>query len=167
MRSKVRLSVFASVLTIVVTALLLWGCIYTFQDKKTFFTLLAVTVIIIFSALLCAPVEINADDEKVTVKSMLKKHRIPMKLIESVEDYKPVLGSNSLATYRFRVLASGGYMGYWGVFYDGDIGRYAAYFGKASDCFLLRLKNGDKYVLGCINPEEMMNYIQKHISEKK
>ena len=33
------------------------------------------------------------------------------------------------------------YMGYWGV-YRGYIGRYIAYYGKASDCFLINMKNG-------------------------
>ena len=46
-----------------------------------------------------------------------------------------------------RLFGSGGFFGYWGIFKEGDVGRYAAYFGKASDCFLVRMKNGDKYVV--------------------
>ncbi len=56
-------------------------------------------------------------------------------------------------------------MGYWGMFKEGDIGHYTAYYGKASDCFLVRLDNGDKYVLGCKNPDEMIAYIKRMISE--
>ena len=54
-------------------------------------------------------------------------------------------------------------MGYWGLFREGDVGRYMAYYGKASDCFMIRMKNGDKYVLGCKNPGEMVEYIKSFI----
>ena len=49
------------------------------------------------------------------------------------------------------------------IFKEGDIGRYYAFYGKASDCFLIRLKNGDKYMLGCENPAEMVRYIRSQI----
>jgi hypothetical protein len=38
-----------------------------------------------------------------------------------------------------------------------------AYYGKASDCFLLRLDNGKQYVLGCKDADAMVDYIQKQI----
>jgi hypothetical protein len=38
-----------------------------------------------------------------------------------------------------------------------------AYYGKASDCFLIRLDNGKKYVLGCKDADAMVDYIQKQI----
>ena len=34
---------------------------------------------------------------------------------------------------------------------------------KASDCFLVRMKNGDKYVIGCADSSEMVNYIKRQI----
>ena len=61
-----------------------------------------------------------------------------------------------------RIFGSEGYIGYWKV-YRGSIGRYIAYYGKASDCFLINMKNGGKYVLGCENPEEMVNFINSKI----
>ncbi len=41
------------------------------------------------------------------------------------------------------------------------------FFGKASDCFLVKMKIGDKYVLGCDNPQKIVDYIesQKSIME--
>ncbi|MCM1349257.1 MAG: hypothetical protein NC338_07590 [Firmicutes bacterium] len=46
------------------------------------------------------------------------------------------------------------------LFKEADVGRYYAFYGKASDCFLIRMKNGDKYVLGCENPGAMVDYIK-------
>lgn len=56
-------------------------------------------------------------------------------------------------------------MGYWGIFREGDIGRYMACYGKGSDCFIIHLDNGDKYLLGCRNPEEMAAYIRSLIKK--
>lgn len=76
--------------------------------------------------------------------------------IDNVELFQPTMGA-------IRIFASGGFMGYWGMFREGDIGRYYAFYGKASDCFLIRMKNGDKYVLGCDNPSHMVAFIRSQI----
>ena len=75
-----------------------------------------------------------------------------MRMVENVDLFQPTMGT-------YRLFGSGGFMGYWGLFREGGIGRYAAYYGKASDCFLVKLRNGDKYVLGCTNPSGMVAYI--------
>ena len=80
-----------------------------------------------------------------------------MSRIVSVERFNPTMGAK-------RILGSGGFMGYWGIFREGDVGRYTAYYGKASDCFMLRLDNGDQYVLGCRRSDEMIEYIRSQIS---
>jgi len=77
--------------------------------------------------------------------------------VNSVELFKPTMGA-------IRVCASGGFMGYWGIFKEGDIGKYTAYYAKASDCFLVRLNNGDQYVLGCKVPYKMVDYIKSQIN---
>ena len=86
----------------------------------------------------------------------MRKQRLMMRNVESVELFQPTMGA-------IRIFGSGGYMGYWGIFRESDIGRYVAYYGKASDCFLVRMKNGDKYVLGCENPRPMVNDISSQI----
>lgn len=53
-----------------------------------------------------------------------------MRDIERVELFQPTMGA-------IRIFASGGFMGYWGVFRESDIGRYYGFYGKASDCFLV------------------------------
>lgn len=92
------------------------------------------------------------------MRSPLKVRRINLENIVSIEQFQPTLGA-------IRICGSGGFMGYWGIFKEGDIGRYYAFYGKSSDCFLIRMKNGDKYVLGCEKPEDTVNYILSEIGK--
>lgn len=89
------------------------------------------------------------------VHSPLQKHVITVRNIASIELFQPTMGA-------IRVFGSGGFMGYWGIFREGDVGRYMAYYGKASDCFLIRMKNGDKYVIGCNNPSIIVEYLKQN-----
>ena len=161
MESKVKLSTYSLILTLLVTAvligavaLLLWN-----GENKGF-----IAAILLFFALLSGwlygPVSIAANDKNVIIKSLMRRQRLQISKIQSVELFQPTMGS-------IRIFASGGYMGYWGIFREGDIGRYVGYYGKASDCFLIRMKNGDKYVLGCENPADMVDYINSRIKLNK
>ncbi len=157
MKKKVCSSSFSWVLTAVLLAGTIAGCVYMRHEPWGLYVLLAILVILIASTLFYAPLAIAADDENVTVVSAVKRHRIPLRDIASVKLFQPTMGA-------VRVCGSGGFMGYWGLFREGDIGRYFAYYGKASDCFLVVLRNGRKYVLGCEEPAEMVSYIAARIN---
>lgn len=152
MKSKVKLSLYSSLLTIIITGVIIGGCIATFHQRPAFFIGLAILLVLLTVGLMYAPTAIMADSRHITVCGILKKRRILTRDVESVSLFQPTMGA-------IRLCASGGYMGYWGLFREGDIGRYMAFYGKASECFLIRMKNGDKYVLGCENPEGMVEYI--------
>ena len=156
MKSKINLSLFSILLTAAVFLLLYIGCFATLHEKTTFFTLLAIYIILTACALLYGAAYIKTTPEYVIMGSLLKSRKIPVRNIESVELFQPTLGA-------YRLFASGGFLGYWGIFREGDIGRYYGFYGKASECFLIRMKNGDKYVLGCDNPSAMVEYIRSLI----
>ena len=63
-----------------------------------------------------------------------------------------------------RLFGSGGWFGYYGWFSERDLGKYFAYYGKSSDCFLVRLKDGRQYMLGCNDAQEVVKYIEARIS---
>ena len=156
MKSKINLSLFSILLTAAVFLFFLIGCIATLHEKTTFFTLLAIYIILIICALFYGVAYIETTPESVIMGSILKSRKIPVRNIESVELFQPTLGA-------YRLFASGGFLGYWGIFREGDIGKYYGFYGKASECFLIRMKNGDKYVLGCDNPSAMVEYIKSQI----
>ena len=156
MKSNVQLSKYAFILTLIINIVLIICCVSLFQETPGFWIVLSILLVFLIFGLLYGPTQIVANPEYVIVKSYLRKHKILVRNIESVELFQPTMGA-------IRLCASGGYFGYWGLFREGDIGRYAGYYGKSSDCFLIKMKNGDKYVLGCKNPEEMVEYIQSQI----
>lgn len=156
MTSRVRLSTFALIVTFIIDVAMVFVCIVTFHERVTFLTLLFLFLFLIISALIYSPLSISADDRYVTVNSILKKHRLRIDQIASIELKQPSMAAR-------RLFAAGGYMGYWGVFRDGELGQYIAYYGRGSDCFLIRMKNGDNYLLGCDNQIEMVNYISHKV----
>ena len=158
MKSRIAYSRFAALLTAIVSVILLVACVLTVQEKPAFFALLVIFLISVVSALFYGAFYIEADAANIIMGSVFKRKRIPMREVVSVELFQPTMGA-------IRIFGSGGYMGYWGIFREGGIGRYYAFYGKASDCFLVRTKNGDKYVLGCSNPEKMVDYINSQIAK--
>ena len=157
MRSKIAFSRFASILTAVLFVLLFVGCIASIHNKTSFVMILSVYFVLIVCALFYGTAYVEATPDKIILGSLLRRKTILMRDVAGVELFQHTMGA-------IRIFASGGFMGYWGFFKEGDLGRYYAFYGKSSDCFLVRLKNGDKYVLGCTNPESMVDYIKSQIS---
>ena len=157
MKSKVKLSAFSKIITILIFALLGAISLYiAFMGETKDYIVLIIFLFLIIPSLYYSPTSIKVDDANITVKTYLRNHRIPLSDVKSVEPYLPWIGS-------WRICASGGLMGYWGIFRGMDIGNYVAYYGKSSECFLVRMKNGEKYVLGCENPYKIIDYINSKI----
>lgn len=104
------------------------------------------------------PLSIAADEHSIYINRSLKVKRIPIAEVKSVRLCPPTMGA-------IRVCGSGGFLGYWGWFKERDLGKYFAYYGKASDCFLIELSDGHKYMLGCKNAPEMVEFIAKQLKK--
>lgn len=157
MESKVKLSSFSLGLTVILTAMIFIAVTFFLWNHVEKGVIGAIILFfMLISGFLFGPVSIAANDENVIITSYLRRQQIDISNIKSVELFQP-------AVLSIRIFGSGGYMGYWGIFRESIIGRYVAYYGKPSDCFLIIMKNGDKYVLGCEDPEKMVNYIKSKI----
>ena len=154
--SKVRLSNYACAITWIINVVLIVCCVLTSGETLGFWSVGSILICLLIVGLLFGPTRIIADYDYVIVKSRFLKYRIAVSDIESVELFQP-------GKAAYRLCASGGYFGYWGLFREKDVGKYVGYFGNISDCFLIKTKNGDKYVLGCNNPAEMVTYIHSLI----
>lgn len=99
------------------------------------------------------PLSIGADRYAIYINRSLRIKAIPMREVKSVRICHPTMGA-------VRICGSGGFMGYWGWFRERDLGRYFAYYGRSSDCFLVELHSGRKYILGCRNASQMVEYIR-------
>jgi len=60
-----------------------------------------------------------------------------------------------------RTFASGGFFGYFGKFRSPKLGKYNMYAGtmKTSNLLVIKLKNGNKYVISPIGREDFLHYV--------
>lgn len=159
MKQSVKFSTYSILLTCLSLAVTVFFCVYWFDKSgKEFWawTLLVLMVVLCSSALYFAPNAVSADDKQLTVHRLLRDRKIPYGEISSIRLYPPTMAEK-------RLLGSGGCFGYWGWFADREIGKYFAYYGKASDCFLVTLKDDRQYIIGCNNPGQMVDYISERL----
>lgn len=159
MTSRVLYSAFSWAITVITTVGLIVCMVFCYHVPAAFFILLAVLLLLYIPALFFNPTYISADAEEISIHSPFKNRTIPMAEVIEVKRYKPLPST-------IRICASGGFLGYWGTFRDCEIGTYKGFWGKDDDCFLLTLRNGKKYLLGCTDPDEMTVYIQTLINSK-
>lgn len=161
MKKSVVISTFCLILTILTVVLLIGIWLYTFNNGAPVIGIISLTVLLLLffvAALFYSPLSISADDDAVRIHRLLKTKSIPYSEIETVMLCPPTMSER-------RLCGSGGFFGYWGWFREPSIGKYFAYYGKASDCFLVRLKNGSQYLLGCKDKGDMVDYISRHLPE--
>ena len=139
----------------ILIGLLLWQFKRT-GDELYAWMLLVIMVAWSFCVLFYTPMSISVNDRELSINRSLKIKTIPLNEISDVRLSQPTMGER-------RICGSGGFFGYWGWFSQRDIGRYFAYYGKASDCFLVTLKDGRKYMLGCKDAPEMVAAIQSRL----
>lgn len=159
MESKVRLSAFSSILTLIVTVVLIAASVMLlWKGEWGGYFVAAIQIVMLIAGGVYGPLSVSADDNAVTVHSLFRSHHFPISNIAEVERFQPTMGA-------IRLIGSGGFMGHWGIIREGDVGKYVACYGKSSECFMLKLKNGEQYVLGCENPDAMVAYIKSRVQK--
>lgn len=155
MKRKVRFSIFSSVITLGCFAIFIAG--FGVLSEGWSFYFYGVTIVgVCLLGLYYSPISLRVTDTAVEVMRSLKIKEIPFSDVKEVRLLSPTMGA-------IRLCGSGGFMGYWGWFREGDLGKYFAYYGKASDCFLVVLKNGRKYMLGCKDAPEVVEVIRERM----
>lgn len=158
MKQKVRLSTYSLVITLISMIVLIAVTVMEMKrgQDAVGYVFAGMLVFISLMALFYSPVSVSVDERDLRINRVLRSTVIPIADIESVKMCAPTMGAR-------RVCGSGGWFGYWGWFTEGDTGRYFAYFGRSSDCFLVRLKNGRRYMLGCDNPGAVVAYVEEKL----
>ena len=158
MKKTVQFSTFSIVTTIVSFAIIIGLGIYLLDKGETVaaYVDFAIVIFLSMAALFYAPLGLTLTDTTLEINRSLRIKTLPLKDIEFIKLCPPSMGA-------LRICGSGGYLGYWGWFSERDLGKYFAYYGKASDCFLVTLKDGRKYMLGCKDAPEMVSAIQSKL----
>lgn len=162
MKSKVEFSttsILISTLVILLFAAILFFFIYRHDAFLICFQTAFIAVMAI-GALWYSPMYISVDNDALSIHRSLRIKDIPLNEIASIRLCPPTMGEQ-------RICGSGGFFGYWGWFGERDLGRYFAYYGKASDCFFVTLKNGRKYMLGCSDPDAVVAAIEAKIDKAR
>lgn len=154
MKNKVKYSVFSLAMTAIVIILSIIGIISLRHNTDEQILFCVIMGLAIISGLYFCPVSVEANKDGIKLHRLLSRPKFfALDDIQSVDTCYPSAGG-------LRLCGSGGCFGYWGYFSDIMIGTYFGYYGKRSSCFLVKLKNGRQYVLGCENPAEMVGYIK-------
>lgn len=156
MKQKVNLSGFSLIFSFACLAILLWVLNYA-RTLATVITIGVLIGVLIFMMFFYMPLSVSATPEAIIVNRTLKKKMIPINEIAEIRLCPPTMAANVL-------IGSRGFCGYWGWFRERDLGRYFAYYGKSSDCFLIILKDGRKYIIGCEDPGDIVRYVENRMS---
>ncbi len=158
-KKRVELSSYCWIISALSTALMCGVFVYALKrpDNGLAVWILGAAIVVLFLFTLCyMPLSISVDKESLNIDRPLKIKSIPLPEITDVRMCAPTMGT-------IRICGSGGWFGWYGWFSEKDLGKYFAYYGKASDCFLVTLKNGKKYMLGCKDAPEMVKAINNRI----
>ncbi|MDE6611673.1 MAG: PH domain-containing protein [Muribaculaceae bacterium] len=161
MTKKVKYSSATIAWTLLLIAAYAATAIYFVKREDTIVWVGLIVVISVWNifALLYAPLSVSVDANTLNIYTVLRRKRIRIADIASAELCTPTMAEK-------KILSSGGYFGYWGWFSERDLGKYFAYYGKSSDCFLVRLRNGRQYMLGCDEPGAVVDCIKAQIAVK-
>lgn len=160
MKKRVELSSYCLIISSLSTAVMCGVFVHAAKqpENDTAVWILAGAIVMLFLfTLLFMPLSISVDNYSLNINRPLKIQSIPLSEIAEVMQCQPTMGAK-------RICGSGGWFGWYGWFSEKDLGRYFAYYGKASDCFLVTLKDGRKYMLGCKDAPEMVGNIKDMIS---
>lgn len=160
MKQKVKISLYSLIVTLAALTIYAFVISIALQRNEMISFWIATTamIAIVVGSLFYMPLSVTVDDRRLKVRRPLKSKIISLDDIEIVEQLSPTMNER-------RIFGSGGWCGYWGWFKENDLGKYFAYYGKSSDCIFLRLKNGKQYMIGCENPEKVIEIIRKKIPQ--
>lgn len=157
LKKRVKLSTWGIILTIVTIALLIGICIWQYNrsdNEVMCWLLLGIIVVWGSFTLYYCPIYVKLTDDSIDVETPIRVRSFSLSEIENVKICEPTMS-------EMRICGSGGFLGYWGWFREPSIGKYFAYYGKASQTFLIRLKSGRQYMLGCLDSREMAEELIK------
>ncbi|MCM1356302.1 MAG: PH domain-containing protein [Staphylococcus sp.] len=157
MKNKVKYSTYSLVATAVVVLLTIVGTISLLDDTDRLIRFLLIMGTATLAGLYYCPKSVEADGNGVAIRRILGgTKRFAYDSILSADTCYPSAGG-------LRLCGSGGYFGYWGYFNDIMIGTDFGYYGSRSHCFLLKLRDGKQYVVGCEDASAMVSHINKYL----
>ena len=163
MKKRVDISTWGAIFTILAVGSVTCTCILQFKRTEVeawVWVLLGFIILWGFLTLFFSPMYVRLTDNSLNVETSLRVKSFPLDEIVAVKICPPTMAEK-------RMLGSRCTFGYWGWFREPSIGKYFAYYGKASQTFLIRLKSGKQYMLGCRDSREMAEALADQLNRNK
>lgn len=161
MKSTVKISTKSIVVTAIYFIIVTGVCLFMFDRhgaEAYVWVLFAIVCTLGALCLFYCPMYVEVDDKNLSVGRSLRIKEVPLSEIASVELWTPT-GREQ------RIYANGGVgFGYWGWYSAPGIGKYFAYYGEPDNCFMVTLRDGRHYLLGCSDAREMVDALSARIS---
>jgi hypothetical protein len=107
------------------------------------YSLFSVLVISLLSGLFFAPIYIEVNERRITIKKPISSINIPLDRVMSV---KPIKSEDIKGA--IRTFGSGGYCGFVGYFSNRRLGNFVMYATERKNLYLVRT-TGKSYVISC------------------
>ena len=155
-RQNVYWSKEVKIITIIVTAILLFAVPNLIKNIGVLSSLALTLIMVTFAVcILNAPLYVTIDKSRFILKKVLGKVVIKYDDITEVDLYASKYGS-------IRLLGSGGFFGYLGIFSAPPLGKYVAYIGDRKQTFFIKTQKGKTYVFSCENTVSVVETIKNN-----
>lgn len=140
--------------TLALTIYLLANRVILYSHKEMLLEKIGLVVICItlITCFVFSPRKLILTNKELIVRCRAYSKHIPIKDIVSCTFHSEIIDGSTI-----RLFASGGFGGYYGLFWNSKCGKFKAFFGNRSSTFTLKLVSGEYVVLGCENCQSLIN----------
>lgn len=154
--SVIRLDTPSRILTIVLTIVFSVVCLCPVWLPLSTLWLTLSGLVCLAAGFVKAPLRVLATGDSLVIKLVTGAKKIPYGKIRKIDLFP-------CPDLSWRVMGSGGFMGYYGVFRSRALGRFHAYVGTPRDSILVELKDGGYMVFSCADPDAMVSAVRSHL----
>lgn len=160
MKKNVQWSNYVKTITLIVSLVLIAAevLLLVFLYPAFDWIMLLCCILIVAVSLYCAmmaPMTVSFDDSAFVLHKLIGKIQISCDTILEIGEYEPGTG-------ELRIFGSGGFLGFTGLFWNKQFGKYWSYVGCYKQAFYIITEN-KKYVFSCENRDAIISAINKVI----
>ncbi len=152
---NVRWSTSVRLISAITFILLAGACVvmFAFGNEWWNYAFGAIIVLAVVYAAAMSPLRVTMLDDRIVIHKIIGSKTILFEKITELVPYKADV------RHTARLLGSGGFLGYTGLFYDKQIGRYTSYVGSYDNDQLVLICTGGgmKYLISCENAQELIS----------
>lgn len=157
MKQNIKFSSFSRIITASVLVLFVVGGVSLRGNTHDFTIFCIIAAATTFVGLYYCPKSVAATENGIILHRLLSSPKVfRYNEIKDVDTCYPSAGG-------IRLCGSGGFFGYWGYFNDIMFGNYFGYYGSRNNCFIVKMKDGKQYVLGCNDAAEIVGFVNSHL----